>query len=334
MTTTHPSANDSGLNLDHLEALRRLTKERDGWRDEAAHQKALYERACESVEMLRDHERAHFWIWQGDGTDNLKSMTDGMTVLTRADHLRAALANQPAPTVPAGDAIKSWKDRLFEHQPDARKYPTGVVHDLGAAYKDAEIADLRAALAHQPAQEQAEPVRTLPESLPEEVAQYLQSRLHSPICKAEAVWKKLRAMLIAAQQEPVAAPQQAAAPSVESVEPPRMTTDESREYLIKFMEKHFTDKTYHRYIRGERGSVNLAGDFAWQMARALRMLAAAPGNSPEIPDGSLIDEGTSAPGTPEVPVECLTCDAEYCARCPVAKQRGAQLDGGQEGSGE
>jgi hypothetical protein len=59
-------------------------------------------------------------------------------------------------------------------------------------------------------------------------------------------------------------------------EPPRMNTDESREYLIKFMEKHFTDRTYHRYIRGERGSVNLAGDFAWQMARALRMLESAP----------------------------------------------------------
>ena len=41
---------------------------------------------------------------------------------------------------------------------------------------------------------------------------------------------------------------------------------------------------------------------------------------------------SNAPGTPEVPVECLTCDAEYCARCPVAKQRAAQLDGGQEGS--
>jgi|GEM_PF-3912621 len=81
--------------------------------------------------------------------------------------------------------------------------------------------------------------------------------------------------------------QQAAAPGAEPVEPPRMTTDESREYLVKFMEKHFTDKTYHRYIRGERGSVNLAGDFAWQMARALRMLEAAP----------------SAPGTPEAPAE-------------------------------
>jgi plasmid maintenance system killer protein len=51
-----------------------------------------------------------------------------------------------------------------------------------------------------------------------------------------------------------------------------MTTTEAREYLVKFMEQHFTDKTFHRYIRGQRREVNLAGDFAWQMARALRMI--------------------------------------------------------------
>ena len=64
-----------------------------------------------------------------------------------------------------------------------------------------------------------------------------------------------------------------AAPVVAPVEPERMNTDQSREYLVDFMTKHFTDKTYHRYIRGERGSVNLAGDFAWQMARALRLVS-------------------------------------------------------------
>jgi len=79
-------------------------------------------------------------------------------------------------------------------------------------------------------------------------------------------------------------------------EPEPMNTQSSRQYLVEFMEKHFTDKTYHRYIRGEATRNGLAGDFAWQMARALRMLAAAPGNPPEIPDGS-----TSATGAPEAP---------------------------------
>lgn len=66
----------------------------------------------------------------------------------------------------------------------------------------------------------------------------------------------------------------AAAAPFEPSEPEKLDTDQSREYLVKFMEQHFTDKTYHRYIRGERGAVNLAGDFAWQMARALRMIEA------------------------------------------------------------
>jgi hypothetical protein len=69
-----------------------LVKERDGWKEESEHQKALYERACESVEMLRDHERKQFWAWQGDGSDNLASMSRSMTILIRADQLRALAA--------------------------------------------------------------------------------------------------------------------------------------------------------------------------------------------------------------------------------------------------
>jgi len=62
-------------------------------------------------------------------------------------------------------------------------------------------------------------------------------------------------------------------------EPEPMNTQSSRQYLVEFMEKHFTDKTYHRYIRGEATRNALAGDFAWQMARALRMLERAPAAS-------------------------------------------------------
>lgn len=64
-----------------------------------------------------------------------------------------------------------------------------------------------------------------------------------------------------------------------------MTTDDAREYLVEFMMQHFTDKTFHRYIRGQRGEVNLAGDFAWQMARALKDQAA-----PALPVTILTDE--------------------------------------------
>jgi len=69
--------------------------------------------------------------------------------------------------------------------------------------------------------------------------------------------------------------------TVGAAEPERMSTDESREYLVKFTEQHFTDKTFHRYIRNDQGNrQGLAGDFAWQLARTLRMILAAPALNP------------------------------------------------------
>jgi plasmid maintenance system killer protein len=59
-------------------------------------------------------------------------------------------------------------------------------------------------------------------------------------------------------------------------EPEPMTIDQSKQYLIGFMEQHFKDKTFHRYIRGGLDRATLAGDFAWELARTLRMLSAAP----------------------------------------------------------
>jgi hypothetical protein len=61
-----------------------------------------------------------------------------------------------------------------------------------------------------------------------------------------------------------------------------LTIDEARECLVAFMERHFTDKTFHRYIRGQRGSVNLAGDFAWQMATALCALTPASAQPAQV----------------------------------------------------
>ena len=41
--------------------------------------------------------------------------------------------------------------------------------------------------------------------------------------------------------------------------------EESKDYLIKYHEKHFDDKTFHAYI-----SNRLAGDFAVELTKALR----------------------------------------------------------------
>lgn len=49
----------------------------------------------------------------------------------------------------------------------------------------------------------------------------------------------------------------------------RLDTDESRQYLVRFMNEHFSDRTFHSYILGRDAHVALAGDFAYQMANAL-----------------------------------------------------------------
>lgn len=94
-------------------------------------------------------------------------------------------------------------------------------------------------------------------------------------------------------------------------EPERFDNKQSREYLVRFMEQNFTDKTYHRYIRAERVGNNLAGDFAWQMARALRIIQAAPvaapvaANNPEMPDSSNSVEFGGIKPLPNTPAEAL-----------------------------
>ena len=84
-------------------------------------------------------------------------------------------------------------------------------------------------------------------------------------------------------QRAASVPAQAVQPVV-AQEPEKFDTEQSREYLVGFMEQHFTDTTYHRYIRAERTGNNLAGDFAWQMARALRIVQAAPVPAASVPD--------------------------------------------------
>ena len=64
----------------------------------------------------------------------------------------------------------------------------------------------------------------------------------------------------------------AVAEQVDAPSDKKLTTEDAREYLVEFMMANFSDRTFHRYIRGQRDSVNLAGDFAWQMATALRRL--------------------------------------------------------------
>jgi len=78
----------------------KLTKARDGWRDEAQRIRAdrdLWRMRCRMAEDYRDRETGRgVWFWQGDGTDHPNSMANDLTVVIRADELRELIAATPA----------------------------------------------------------------------------------------------------------------------------------------------------------------------------------------------------------------------------------------------
>jgi len=171
MTPTHPSANDSGLNLDHLEAL--------------------------PMPDLRFHAefRRGYAAAKGD----------------MLELARAALANQSAPTVPAGYGTPCELRVNGEWVP-ARFIAVDLVgaepivqrqHAMPLFATWDEVRGVKKpALAHQPAQEQAEPVAWM--------------NPHETFAPDAFLWKydaghPLYSVPVyrAAQQEPVAAPQQA-----------------------------------------------------------------------------------------------------------------------------
>jgi len=175
MTTTHPSANDSGLNLDHLEA------------------------RTQNMELVI----ARLEQIVG-GCDNASEHAEEALICARA-----ALANQPAPTVPA-DALRQVVALLVDIEDSDEDDEPHVI-----AGKARLI--LETVFAHQPAQEQAEPdlwVQYIDGVKTQNVARDAEEkatveRIHRIMAPGTAMtWRAF----FAAQQEPVAAPQQAQAP--------------------------------------------------------------------------------------------------------------------------
>jgi len=62
----------------------------------------------------------------------------------------------------------------------------------------------------------------------------------------------------------------APASAVHEAGEPIYTTEQARCYLIRFMQRHFADQSFGNYI-----SNKLAGDYAWQLAHAIRSLKPA-----------------------------------------------------------
>jgi hypothetical protein len=75
----------------HPNVVHNLTRERDGWREQAETlQKSLHSAQCD-LDLLRANQAHDVWIYQGDGEDHLESMSARMVVVIFAADLRALL---------------------------------------------------------------------------------------------------------------------------------------------------------------------------------------------------------------------------------------------------
>jgi hypothetical protein len=241
MTTTHPSANDSGLNLDRLETLARAATPGRWMR--LFGERTVYDRmedGCRGNAIVRAD--LGYGLRDVNNLDFIAAASPAAVLELIALARRAALANQPVPLTPFASAtIKNAKLRValkriierpaqavelaqeaLSNQP-APTVPADAMSQF-AAWKGYELPALNgdghfdkdwlhrewrafqagmARAAHQPAQEQAEKYQVLSGDSGEwyDVHKDQYDRANPKYRRA-----------ISAQQEPVAAPQQAAAP--------------------------------------------------------------------------------------------------------------------------
>jgi len=157
MTTTHPSANDSGLNLDHLEALARAATPGRWMR--LFGERTVYDRmedGCRGNAIVRAD--LGYGLQDISNLDFIAAANPAAVLELIALARRAVLANQPAPTVPAGRALadavlRDVCELVYTEDFHHEKMLSVTIDDLRLI-----VSRNAAALAHQPAQEQAEPV--------------------------------------------------------------------------------------------------------------------------------------------------------------------------------
>jgi hypothetical protein len=74
-----------GITADPTDELLKTQKERDGLKEELKFSRIRATGLKHQLELVRDESP---WVWQGDGSDNIASMSNDMAVLIRADQLR------------------------------------------------------------------------------------------------------------------------------------------------------------------------------------------------------------------------------------------------------
>lgn len=79
-----------------LSVLATLTRQRDGWREEAESLRRRLRSAESDIDARAKHQRNDVWYYQGDGYDHIESMATDMVVVIHAADLRALVAAGPA----------------------------------------------------------------------------------------------------------------------------------------------------------------------------------------------------------------------------------------------
>jgi len=212
MTTTHPSANDSGLNLDHLEALATIPEERalfaaalkQGWpgvvdpNDDAYWEQGygMIWRAAVTAALANQPAPDGMSTALAEVTEKLSRMSaENLSLGMENMQLREQLAdtNQPVPVLPAQESlVRQIHKAVLNLKPNPALTKKEQHEVLGAIHCCAGIVS---GFAHQPAQEQADDLPPLTMSVYGTKTVLELERQRRADIAAQA-----------AQQEPVAAP--------------------------------------------------------------------------------------------------------------------------------
>jgi hypothetical protein len=107
-------------------------RELAGWKDEAAARQRMIDGLRAAANLRHQHDTGDVWFWQGDGTDHPESMSNGMAVVLRADHLRAMLSGCNVAVVVA-DAMRVGVQGKASDAEDAARLDWLEAHCTGAS---------------------------------------------------------------------------------------------------------------------------------------------------------------------------------------------------------
>ena len=299
MTTTHPFASDSGLNLDHLEALARAATP-GPWSLAKVIDRSI-EHLCpvdrdrlSLLTVVHEGETPYGAVFRDEDAKFMAGIHPEQVLALIALARRAqpeSEASQAADQLrdKAMAAAEEWANAEFSHANNLSKGGPGAADRCNRAESAcrASIEALATPAASLPPLCGAQHAESGKESIRQHEAIEVavdqcypkqdspHASVNDKIGAARLAFRKGYRAALAAQQ--AAAPGALADDAAEGIE------------LLDTLSANIAE------------SGNYGAEATLLFLSQIRQCFAAPVNSPEIPDGSLINEGTSAPGTPEAP---------------------------------